>query len=268
MNKWVFRLCLAMALASAGAASLSHGAGEGDIVVSNFEAPGKGLPEGWREQTFDPKKVPRPSEYGLVELDGEVVLRGRTRSGASLVYRRVDVDWRTHPYVAWRWRVDQVFDKQDERAKAGDDYPARIYIGFKYDPGRVNWLQRRLFERARRRSDDGSYPPLYTVNYVWATKEPPGATYPNPYQSRAKMVVVRSGGAGLKEWHGEARNYVEDFRETVGGEPPEVEFVAVMIDGDDTESSGVCYFADIRFLAEAPAEGDAPPTGEGERGAP
>ena len=25
-----------------------------------------------------------------------------------------------------------------------------------------------------------------------------------------------------------------------------------MIDGDNTQSSGVCYFADIRFLAEMP----------------
>ena len=29
-------------------------------------------------------------------------------------------------------------------------------------------------------------------------------------------------------------------------------FIAVMIDGDNTQSSGVCYFADIRFLAEMP----------------
>jgi hypothetical protein len=86
--------------------------------------------------------------------------------------------------------------------------------------------------------------------------EPPGATYDNPYQSRAKMLVVRSGEEGLEAWHEEARDYVEDFRSIIGEDPSEVEFVAIMIDGDDTGSSGVRYFADIRFLAEMP-EGDA-----------
>ena len=255
MSKRFFWLAMAAALAVAAPHSLAYGGGEGEILVSNFETPGRHLPDGWRHQTFDPKKVPRPSEYDMAELDDEVVLRGRTRSGASLVYRRVDVDWRTHPVIAWRWRVDQVFDKDNERSKAGDDYPARVYIGFKYDPDRANWFQRRLFERARRRSDDNSYPPLYTLNYVWATKEPPGASFDNPYQSRAKMVVARSGRRGLRAWQEEARNYAEDFREIVGEEPPEVEFVAIMIDGDDTDSSGVSYFADIRFLREMPEDG-------------
>lgn len=254
LHRFYLAALAAAMFAAAGPLPTGEG-GAGEIPVSNFDSPGKELPDGWRHQTFDPKKVPRASEYDLVEMGGETVLRGRTQSGASLVYRRVEVDWRTHPVIAWRWRVDQVFDKEDEPSKAGDDYPARLYIGFKYDPERVNWLQRRLFERARRQSDDNSYPPLYTLNYVWATKEPPGAAYDNPYQSRAKMLVARSGRKGLRQWHEEARNYVEGFREIVGEEPPEVEFVALMIDGDDTESSGVSYFADIRFLAEMPEGG-------------
>jgi hypothetical protein len=66
------------------------------------------------------------------------------------------------------------------------------------------------------------------------------------------MVVVRSGKAGLKKWREEKRDYVKDFRAAFGEEPTEVKFVGIMIDGDNTKSSGVSYFADIRFLARGP----------------
>lgn len=226
-----------------------------EIIVSDFQKAG-GLPDGWVHQTFDPKKIPRPSDYRLVELDGYVVLRAMTNRGASLVYREVDADWRTHPYISWRWRVEQIWDNNRERRKAGDDYPARIYIGFKYDPDRVGWFARRGFERARRQSDDDRYPPLYTLTYVWASNEPVGSIYTNPYQDRVEMIVQRSGRAGLRQWRGESRNYVRDFRRIFDEEPTEVEFVAIMIDGDDTDSSGISYFEDIRFLNHPPKEGE------------
>lgn len=254
MNRWTPGICLVGLLSWAAVAGPERGdGGRADaIVVGSFTSPGKELPEGWNEQTFDPKKIPIASLYEQVTMGNRTVLKGTTHQGASLIYRSVDIDWRRHPILAWRWRVDQVFEKEDERSKAGDDFPARIYIGFKYDPNRVNWFTRRAFERARRASKDGSYPPLYTITYVWATKEPINSAYSNPFQDRAKMVVVRSGNEGLKAWHEEERNYLEDFRAILGEDPPEVEFVAIMIDGDNTGSSGVCYFDDIRFLPQLP----------------
>lgn len=264
MTRWTACLVLVLASLSPGIAGPERGDDRraDEIVVGSFTTPGKKLPKGWKTQTFDPKKVPVASEYEQVKMGDQVVLKGTTHKGASLVYRPVDVDWRKHPVLVWRWRVDQVFEKRDERAKAGDDFPARIYIGFKYDPNRVNWFTRRAFEKARRASKDNAYPPLYTLTYVWATKEPVNAAYPNPYQDRAKMVVVRSGREGLKSWHNEARDYVKDFRAIVGEDPPEVEFVAIMIDGDNTGSTGVCYFADIRFLPAMPRTEKALPPKE------
>lgn len=262
MTRRMFCFYLTLVSLLLGFASFLPGAGDdvAEIIVSKFTTPGKKLPAGWKVQTFDPKKVPFTSEYEQVEMDGQVVLKGTTRRGASLIYRSVAIDWRKYPYLAWRWRVDQVFEKDNERSKAGDDYPARIYIGFKYDPARVNWFKRRAFQKARNASKDGRYPPLYTLTYVWATKEPVDAAFPNPYQARAKMVVARSGKAGLKAWHPEMRNYVKDFKTIVGEDPPEVEFIAIMIDGDNTESSGVCYFTDIKFLAKMPKASGATTT--------
>jgi len=264
MTRWMVCLVIILAPLSLLIAGPERGddSHADEIVVGRFTTPGKELPEGWKEQTFDPEKIPVASVYEQVRMGDQVVLKGTTRKGASLVYRPVDVNWRKHPVLAWRWRVDQVFEKQDERSKAGDDFPARIYIGFKYDPSRVNWFTRRAFEKARRASKDGSYPPLYSLTYVWATKEPVNTAYSNPYQDRAKMVVVRSGTEGLKTWHAETRDYAKDFRAIVGEDPPEVEFVAIMIDGDNTGSSGVCYFADIRFLPRMPRTDKAQPPKE------
>jgi hypothetical protein len=67
---------MALALAAGAPISRARDGGECEIVVSNFETPGEELPDGWREQTFDPRKIPRPSDYDLVEMDGEVVFRG------------------------------------------------------------------------------------------------------------------------------------------------------------------------------------------------
>ncbi|MCK4373719.1 MAG: DUF3047 domain-containing protein [Candidatus Brocadiae bacterium] len=54
-----------------------------------------------------------------------------------------------------------------------DDYAARIYVNFKYDPDRVGWWTRLKYSRARKRL--GEYPPLHTLNYIWANTLERGA---------------------------------------------------------------------------------------------
>lgn len=253
-----------------GAAGPSDGEGAGPIVVADFgpEDEGKSVPSGWRELTFDPDDFPKKSEYRVVKLDGKHVLRARTDSGASGLYKPVSVKPQDYPYVAWRWRVDQVFDKADGRTKQGDDYPARLYVAFKYDPSSVGLLTQAAFEVAKSRSEEGRYPPLHALNYVWANRLSENTWIPNPYQDRSKMIAVESGREGLGRWQWEVRNYLRDFRATVGGDPTPVEFIAVMIDGDGTASSGVSYFGRIELWSKAPPYETpgplAPPTRLGE----
>jgi len=77
----------------------------------------------------------------------------------------MDLDPKRFPYV--RWRVDQVFGRAHETAKQGDDYPARLYIAFRYERSRVGLVTRAKFALARKASRTGEYPPLYALNYVW-----------------------------------------------------------------------------------------------------
>lgn len=229
------------------------------IAVGRFSADdiGRPVPQGWRELSFDPEKFPKKSSYQTVRLGDEYVLRASTQGGASAVYRLLEVDWRQHPYLVWRWRVENIYPGADETTKAGDDYPGQVYICFRYEPSRAGLTTRLAFALEKRRSTDGRYPPLYVLNYVWASTLEENTWIPNPWQSRSKVVAVRTGHRGLGQWHHEARNYVDDFRAIVGEDPPPVEFIAVMIDGDGTGSSGVSYFADIELRSAPPPGFDA-----------
>jgi len=230
------------------------------ITVADFGPGdvGKSLPNGWERITFDPKRIPRQSSYDVIRLEGQgggedrFVLRAQTSGGASAIYRRMHIDPEKYPYLVWSWRVDQIFAKANERTKQGDDYPARLYIGFRYAPSRVDWMTRIAFRMAKARSKQNRYPPLYVLNYVWANKLKRNAWMSNPWQERSKMIAVRSGRKGLKSWRREGRNYLKDFQAIVGEKPTPVEFVAIMIDGDGTGSRGVCYFDDIEFRARPP----------------
>ena len=216
---------------------------------------GKDLPDGWRELTFDPKKFPIQSQYKVVELNGHgAVLKASTDGGVSAIYRPVDVNPKDYPYISWRWRVENIYPGVDETTKKGDDYPARVYIGFRYDPERANLVTRAKFNLAKRRSKEGHYPPLYVLNYVWATTLEADTWIPNPWEKRSKVVAVKSGAGGLGRWHHEARHYLRDFQAIVGEDPPRIDFVAVMIDGDGSRSSGGAYFDDIKLLSAPPPD--------------
>jgi len=157
----------------------------------------------------------------------------------------VRIDTREWPIVAWRWKVENLIEKADGRAKSGDDYPARIYVAFEFDPARV-----RLFERAKfeiLRLFYGEYPPIAAINYVWSGREARDDVFANPYTDRVKMIVVETGPNDLHRWVDERRDVVADYRRAFGEDPPVISGVAIMTDTDNTGGSAVAYYGDIRF---------------------
>src|SRR5258706_171578 len=96
----------------------------------------------WRPLEF--AKIPRHTTYTVVRDGDRRLVEARSEAAASGLARRVRIDTREWPIVAWRWKVENLIEKADGRAKSGDDYPARIYVAFEFDPARV-----RLFERAK-----------------------------------------------------------------------------------------------------------------------
>jgi len=202
------------------------------VSVGEFSTgrPGAALPAEWKPLEFT--KIPRHTTYSLVEDEGRTVVRARSEAAASGLVRRLRIDPRQYPILRWRWRAMNLIRAADVHTKAGDDYPARVYVTFEYDSSRVGVFERAKFEAIR--LVYGEYPPIAAINYLWEGREPRGAIVPNAYTARARMIVVESGSQRLGEWIDERRDVVADYRRAFGEEPPAISGVAIMTDTDDT----------------------------------
>ena len=149
--------------------------------------------------------------------------------------------------LRWRWKVNNVIQKGDETKKEGDDYAARVYVNFRYNPDQATAWERLKYSVIR--SIYGSYPPKAALNYIWANKLSRGKSVSNAYTDRAKMVAVQSGSGRTGRWVDEERNIYRDYVSSFGEEPPEVIGIAIMTDTDDTKENAVAYYADIALCA-------------------
>ena len=224
--------------------------GDETLIVGNFSAahPESGLPEHWEPLIFE--KVPRHTRYTLVEEDGITVVRADSRAAASGLIRRVSIDPVQYPIVQWRWKIANLIGKSDVRSKEGDDYPARLYITFVYDPDRLDFFERLKFQAARMLYGDI---PSAAINYIWATKTPRGTWVDNAYTSYTRMFVVQSGKARVGEWIVEERNILQDYIQAFGEAPPRINGVAIMTDTDNTGEQATAYYGDIIFRKSAQA---------------
>lgn len=239
-------LLLAALIAVAGAGvAVGQSGGAPEVLALGPAGPPDpdGLPEGWNVLRF--RNVRVPTHYALVPADGRHVLRAESRGGASALYRPVDVDPGVYRVIAWRWKVDRVLEGSDPRRKEGDDYPARVYVAFAYDPRSASAWQRTLYGVYK--SFYGEYPPAGVLNYIWDTRLPQGTVLDNAYTSRARMIVVQSGPDRVGQWVQEERDLYEDYRRAFGGEPPRLAGVAVMTDTDDTGEHAVAYYDAIEL---------------------
>jgi hypothetical protein len=212
-----------------------------DVGAFSTAPPGAALPTGWQPLTFP--RIERHTVYRLVEDEGRVVVRAEARASASGLIRRLEVDVKAYPMLAWRWKIAGVIENADPTRKEGDDYPARVYVAFKYDPDRVSLLDRAKY--ALIRLFYGEYPPHAGIAYVWDARRPAGTMLPNAYTERVRMIVVRSGAADAGRWVEEERNLYDDYRRAFAEEPPPIAGVAIMTDADDTGESATAWYGDI-----------------------
>ena len=209
----------------------------------SVSAAGDTLPSGWKPLTF--KKIERHTSYSLVMDDNTVVIKAAAESSASGLTREIKIDSKEYPVIQWRWKVSNILKNGDVNRKEGDDYPARIYITFEYDPSKLGFFEKVKYETIRLLY--GQYPPLNAINYIWESKTPVGTIVPNPYTDRVKMIIVESGEAKLNQWVNEERNVYEDYKKAFGEEPPMISGIAIMTDTDNTGESATAYYGDILF---------------------
>ena len=219
------------------------------MEVGKFSAsrPGSAQTDGWKPLMF--KKIPKPTAYQLVSDGSAVVVKATSEAAASGLTKEVKIDPSIFPVVQWRWKVENLLVRSDVTRKSGDDYPARLYITFEYDPDKVS-LGRKLKYNAGR-ALFGEIP-IGALNYIWDTQTPPGTVVDNAYTDFAKMIVVESGAEKVGVWVEESRNVYQDYKQAFGEDPSFINGVAIMTDTDNTKERAVAYYGDIRFVRAKP----------------
>lgn len=204
---------------------------------------GETLPPHWKPLMF--KKIERHTVYSLVRDQDTVVIKAVAEASASGLIREIQINPKEFPIVQWRWKVGNILRKGDVYRKEGDDYPARLYIAFEYNAGKLGFFERAKYEMAR--LFYGQYPPLNAINYLWESHAAKGTMVPNSYTHRVMMIVVESGPEKVDQWVNEERNIYEDYKQAFGEDPPMISGVAIMTDTDNTGEKAVAYYGDILF---------------------
>lgn len=149
--------------------------------------------------------------------EGQVV-EATADDSASGMIARVPLKPGDSLTLKWRWKVANILEDGDARRKSGDDYPARIYVAFEFEPDKAGW-----FERAKRKTVSalfGEELPGRALNYIWANRLPRGEMIANPFTEDTMMIAVNSGEDQLGQWVTVERDIVADYRRAFGEEPP------------------------------------------------
>jgi hypothetical protein len=207
--------------------------------------------EAWRHVPL--RRIARQTRYTPIEAgfpERPAGIHAESDCSASLLVLRVDdVDLTRTPLLSWRWRVERGLDIEDERARSGDDFPARVYVAFELDPEHAS-----LWQRARARIAEAFYGdalPGTALNYVWTSHLEPGTRWPNPRSPSSHMIALARGPGG--EWRRERVDVGADYEASFGHKPPRLRGVGLMSDSDDSCQRSAASFSDFSFSEDRAA---------------
>lgn len=180
--------------------------------------------------TWPTRSFSGETRYEIVEKSGQRVLQAQASGQASARYLERDIDLNATPYLHWCWQVSATYPGLDETTKAGDDYPARVYVARK--TGLLPWQ-------------------VESVNYVWASQQPKGARWPNAFTDRAQLLALQSGAQAVGQWQAEVRDVRADYQALFGSTPNQIHGIALMSDGDNAGGNASAWFTHLGFSANA-----------------
>lgn len=230
--RWVVALCLLLAVPAAGYA--------GQIAVDTSSL------SRWKAITFP--WVGRHSQYTIVEENGKGVIHLESdNSASSLEYEQTFQTYQT-PNLHWSWKVMNIIPSGNAETEQGDDYAARIFVMFPYDPKRASFSERVRHNMLKQLL--GYYPALEILNYVWANRPHARNPIPNAFEGRGIMFFADVGTTYLGRWRSHHVNIVADYRKAFDRAPPATFTVAIMADSDNTHGSTSAYIKNIYLSSE------------------
>ena len=186
------------------------------------------------------------TSYGPESVGGRSCLLAEASGGGSGLLRLLGAEENAPGRVRWSWWVEGPVAGGDVTRKEGDDFAARVYVNFRFEPGRAG-IMHRLRQRLAGRRFGGEAPGKALV-YVWGNLAAAGIMIPNAYTDQAVVVVVRTGAEEAGQWWTEERDVTADFLEAFGHDPPPLHSVAIMTDADDTGSSARACYGDVVLI--------------------
>ena len=204
---------------------------------------GETLPGGWRAWSLG--RFKKPTDYRLESKDGRTVVRAFADASASGLLHDLDVDPRQHPWLHWRWKVEQLIHSADNTQRHTEDSPVRLVITFAGDHSKLDFSDRLFATQVRLLT--GQELPYATLMYIWENRAERGQVIANRYTSRIRMVVAESGREKLGQWWEESRNVLEDYRRAFDEEPGRITSIGLMTDTDNTGEQVHAWYGDIQL---------------------
>jgi Protein of unknown function (DUF3047) len=202
--------------------------GERELVVMDFSRPFPldPPPPGWVHRRFWTRA---PMKMSFQEKDGVEALRLATASSASMLFRHVDVDIAAYPFLTWRWYIEQPIEAAaDERTRAGDDHPARLFLAFRTTTG-----------ESRR------------MEIIWGDKLHAGEY---KFINGFPHYVADGGDENTRQWRTEAVDLRPITRRIwPDGAPMHLVDIALFCDSDETHTASIAYVADVKLARTQPA---------------
>lgn len=181
----------------------------------------------WPTRSFEGQ-----TRYAIVDKSERRILEAESQGQASARYLEREIDLNATPYLHWCWQISNTYPGLDETTKAGDDYPARVYVARK--TGILPWQ-------------------VESVNYVWASTQSQGATWPSAFTARAQLIALQSGEHRVGDWVAEVRDVRADFVALFGSDPSYIDGITLMSDGDNTGGNATAWFTHLGFSSTGAA---------------
>jgi hypothetical protein len=188
----------------------------------------------------------RPTQYRVTAVAGRIAVQATFDSSMSMLARPVAVDLTKTPVLCWSWYIDHPVAKADMTKKSGDDYAARVYVGFDIPDAALSGSDK--FKLAIARAFFGKDLPDATLVYVWDNNHPVGTARKSAYSDRTQLIVAETGAARAVSWVSERVDLASDFAKAFANSKGRPVGVAIAADGDNTRSKGRAAFADIHFV--------------------
>jgi hypothetical protein len=193
--------------------------------------------DNWETFFFSGNK--KPTQYKTISDSDAVFLQINSNSSASGLISKSKFNFRKHPVLRWRWKIQKVIEQADGKYKDGDDYPLRIFVMFDDDSVGLSFWE--SLRNASLKLLYGFELPESSLCFVWSNIEYQEHYFDSPYTETVKIIPLNMGQKNLQKWITVSVDVNKYFREIYNRDCPEKAALAIMSDSDNTGTSLISF---------------------------